>query len=381
MGELPIGLLIVTMASLALAGILRQWASRLRDARNVDPAPVPATHLALTVVVPVRNEADQLPACLQDLYAQTMRDRMQVLVVDDHSTDASPALVRAMAERWSGLELVPLSNGQGKKAALLAGVRQARHPVILCSDGDTRCGPRRAHVVLGAFAEAPVEMVLLPVAVSRAPGWCARFQYEEQCALLGVAAGSGLAGRPLLANGANMAFSRQAYLREAPRMAGAGWASGDDMFLLAAMVRAGAPIGYVFDRDALVEVAPQPGWSDWWSQRLRWSGKMRAFPAAGTLFVAAIALAIPWVLAWCTVDLMGRQVGEGLLHGVGLLLLAWAAWTFPILGLVAEVKRFLGHRTAPLITLVALLQFAVVAPVIALLSIFVRPRWKGRRIR
>ncbi len=67
--------------------------------------------------------------------------------------------------------------------------------------------------------------------------------------------------------------------------------------------------------------------------------------------------------------------------GWGMLVLAWSAWLFPILGLVAEVKRFLGQRVTPVVTFLALLQFAAVSPVIAVLSIFVRPHWKGRRIR
>jgi hypothetical protein len=65
---------------------------------------------------------------------------------------------------------------------------------------------------------------------------------------------------------------------------------------------------------------------------------------------------------------------------------AWLLWLFPILGLMREVRRFqlragmTAHRGAGTLTLGSLVLFSVYAPVIAVASLFVRPRWKGRRI-
>ena len=52
----------------------------------------------VSVLVAVYNTADYLPQCLDSLLAQTMAD-IEVLCVDDGSTDASPAILQQYAER------------------------------------------------------------------------------------------------------------------------------------------------------------------------------------------------------------------------------------------------------------------------------------------
>jgi dolichyl-phosphate beta-glucosyltransferase len=97
-------------------------------------APAPACDLS--VVVPAFNEERRLAPTLLRLQAYLRQRRVEVLVVDDGSTDSTAALVRAMARRWKALRLVGLGANAGKGAAVRRGVMEARGRAVLFSDAD-----------------------------------------------------------------------------------------------------------------------------------------------------------------------------------------------------------------------------------------------------
>ena len=85
---------------------------------------------ALTVIVPARDEAENIGRCLASLVAQDYaRDRLHIVVVDDDSSDATPEIVAGFAKRDARVALLrspPLAPGwKGKVNACCAGVRAA----------------------------------------------------------------------------------------------------------------------------------------------------------------------------------------------------------------------------------------------------------------
>lgn len=348
--------------------------------------PEGAAVLGISVVVPARNAAATLVPLLQDLHAQQHpKDHYEVLVVDDQSTDGSLAVAEGMGRNWPGLRVMP-ATGEGKKAAIAQGVEAAQHDLLLLTDADARCGPKRLGVLARHAVREPFDLLLLPVRTVGGKGFWAWLQRKEQAALQGAALGSALNGRPVLANGANLAFRKGAFMRVGG-FRGDRWASGDDMFLLQRMRRHRLRVGVLTEPGAAVQVEPAEGWSGFLQQRLRWAGKMRAYRDAGGLFAALLAVFLPWImLAISITTLRSAQFGQGLFYVGMLLFAAWGIWLVPIIRLVDAVeRRFAGPLPASRAdgwwsTLPALLLFTLYAPVIAILSIFVRPTWKGRRI-
>src|SRR5512134_3029901 len=107
--------------------------------------------LPVSIIVPVRNGAQSLPACLEALLAQSLpRDRYEVVVVDDGSTDPSAAIARA-----SGVTCLSIPPA-GPSAARNHGARHARGDLLLFTDADCAPAPDWAATLLAAFADREV---------------------------------------------------------------------------------------------------------------------------------------------------------------------------------------------------------------------------------
>jgi GT2 family glycosyltransferase len=88
----------------------------------------------VSFVIPVRNGAAWLTPVLTGVLAQADGRPMEVVVVDDGSTDGSNRILRGFADR--GLINVMAGPGRGAAAALNAGIVVARHPIICQVDQD-----------------------------------------------------------------------------------------------------------------------------------------------------------------------------------------------------------------------------------------------------
>ena len=107
---------------------------------------------ALSVLVPVFDEAEVLP-----LFAARLRPTLEalgedyeVLVVDDGSTDATPALLERLRREWPALRVVRLRANSGHQAALSAGLVRARGEWVVSLDADLQDPPE----VIGPMLQA-----------------------------------------------------------------------------------------------------------------------------------------------------------------------------------------------------------------------------------
>ena len=133
--------------ALRAATIARGWI-RIPVVETLEAAP------SLSVVVPARNEERSIERCVRSLIAQTARD-LELIVVDDRSEDATPAILARLAAEHPRLRIVagePLPGGWvGKPWALAQGARAARGEWLLFTDADTWHAPAASSSTL-AFA-------------------------------------------------------------------------------------------------------------------------------------------------------------------------------------------------------------------------------------
>jgi cellulose synthase/poly-beta-1,6-N-acetylglucosamine synthase-like glycosyltransferase len=122
------------------------------------PPPVrpcaPSEAPGLSVVIPVHNGARFLPAVLAAIEGQRYHGPLEILAVDDGSTDASGDLLRAREVR--GELRVIQGPGRGAAAALNAGLAAAVHPLIAQIDQDVIIGEGWLAELTGAFDEPQI---------------------------------------------------------------------------------------------------------------------------------------------------------------------------------------------------------------------------------
>jgi glycosyltransferase involved in cell wall biosynthesis len=105
--------------------------------------PEDLTPVALSVVVPIYNEYESLPALVAaiDGVLATLGRPYEILGVDDGSTDGSSDRLRELTRQYPRLRAVILRRNYGQTAAMAAGFDLARAPVIVTLDGDLQNDP------------------------------------------------------------------------------------------------------------------------------------------------------------------------------------------------------------------------------------------------
>jgi len=114
-------------------GYLHHLESRVEQADPFDLYEPP-----VTIIVPAYNEGAVIEGAVRSLLALDY-PVYEVLVVDDGSTDDTYARVAALEGRYGDVVLRVVSkSNSGKASALNTGISLARHPFVLCMDGDSR---------------------------------------------------------------------------------------------------------------------------------------------------------------------------------------------------------------------------------------------------
>ena len=109
----------------------------------------------ISIVVPVNNEQDSLPFLVDETIKAACHSSLEVeiLLVDDGSTDRSWNVIRELASRYTGVFGLRLRRNFGKAAALSAGFRAARGEVVFTMDADLQDDPQEIPNFLAALAK------------------------------------------------------------------------------------------------------------------------------------------------------------------------------------------------------------------------------------
>jgi len=117
-----------------------------------------------SLVVPLYNEAGNIMPVLETAIGvlATFAGETEIILVDDGSTDSTPAEIAAAIKRWPQVRALRHEHNLGQASALLTGLRTASGEIILTMDGDGQNDPRDFPLLL-----APVEAGALDLAC----GW------------------------------------------------------------------------------------------------------------------------------------------------------------------------------------------------------------------
>ena len=265
----------------------------------------------ITVVIPVRNEAANLPALLADLNRQTYPD-FEVIIADDASTDdtLNIATLFALQSRFllTPLRLADIQAASPKKRAITESIRIATGDLILTTDGDCRVGPDWVAAFADFYARHQPKMMTGPVTFLTDKTIFGALQTVEFSSLIGSGACTLAWGRPTMCNGANLCYEKRVFAEVGGFAGFDHLASGDDELLMHKIAEQ-YPEGVRFlkNRAAIVETDAHRSLKSFYNQRKRWASKWRTYrswqPSALAVFVflsnvvPVLALA-GWLVGW-----------------------------------------------------------------------------------
>jgi len=117
---------------------------------------------AVSVVVPVRNEADNVRPLTEEIAAAlTGRWEFELIYVNDGSTDGTEAALSALKAERLWLRQIKHAASCGQSAAVRSGVAAARAPLIATLDGDGQNDPSFLPALLHAFEQGGPNMGLV----------------------------------------------------------------------------------------------------------------------------------------------------------------------------------------------------------------------------
>ncbi len=251
----------------------------------------------VSIVIPFRNEAAHLETLISALARQKYPHHcMEVLLINDHSEDHSAVLTKELSGRFPQLnfQLLTLEQKTGKKNALYMGVREARHDIILQSDADCKPEDNWVKNSVQPFRDPKVAASLGMVRMTGK-----RVQRIFALEFLSLqASGAALVQRgiPVMANGANLAYRRDVWLRYHPEVK--RWASGDDVFFIQQLaLKDQRTIHYNFR--SCVDTAAPDNMRSFFNQRVRWGSKTPAYPLRSAQYIAYLVAGENSLLVIC----------------------------------------------------------------------------------
>lgn len=239
----------------------------------------------VSVVVACRNEEKNLPGLLSAVASQTY-DTYELIIIDDNSSDRT----FSTASEYRGItNLRVLKNkGRGKKQAIGTGVKAAEGNLIITTDADCRMDNKWLTTIASFFEENKPGLIICPVKLKSSRNYFLRLQELEFLSLQGITAGAAAAGNPVMCNGANLAFDKEAWIKNSGNLHDE-LVSGDDVFLLHSMKRENKnKILWLDSFKATVTTAPAVTIKSFFSQRSRWLSKAGYYNDPYTLLLAIV---------------------------------------------------------------------------------------------
>jgi chlorobactene glucosyltransferase len=241
----------------------------------------PGTGLLVSVVVPARNEAANLPTVVGSILASAYHP-LELVVVDDRSTDDTAAIAMALSARDPRLRVVygeDLPDGwYGKPWACFQGFRAARGDLVLFTDADTRHEPELLGRAVGALRQTGADLVTV-APHQRCDSFWERLVMPQVWLLLASryhpsTVNAARRERDVIANGQFILTTREAY--EAVGTHAAVKAEvAEDLALAQAYVRAGRRLYFAF-ADRLMETRMYRGLGELvegWSKNMYLGGR------------------------------------------------------------------------------------------------------------
>lgn len=298
-----------------------------QERRRTRSMPLAAENLpTISIIIPARNEESRIGRCLDSLEKLDYpADRLEIIIVNDRSTDRTAELVAARMDRLARLRLVSIvephvGNLQGKAGALDAGIAVAGGEILLFTDADCAVHPQWARAHAACYQAENVAMVCGYTLVE-GERFFDRYQAVEWNATNTMASAGVYFQQYLGCFGNNMSIRRSVYDAIGGYTA-IPFSVTEDLALLQAVGRRDHTIRYICSPQSSVVTEPCRTLREYIHQHQRWVHGARALGWRAYLFVGTTA--IYWLgllaalstysISWVVAVIAARLFADMVLH-------------------------------------------------------------------
>lgn len=329
--------------------------------------------VGVSVIIPFRNEAAQLPFIIASLEGQRgVVANIEVIWVDDASEDDGASMVMEAVDRNAGWKYLLRQGLPGKKSAIHTGILSAQFDCLLTTDADCVMGSDwLAQAVELQKIHSGTEIFILPVIVEINDTEISQWQNIESIQLLALTEITASLHVPVLCSGANLMFRKRFYERALTLRNDLHIASGDDLFLL----EQASSVKFFASAALKVTTRSAENIKSFAHQRVRWFGKVTKLRRPRFFIIGSAVgvwqFAIPAILLW--ILLLRSPVYAGIIF---IMIKLWVDLT-----LQYRISRRLRLQFDFLRGLMFSLTYPMIQFGILLAGIFIVPVWKGRPIQ
>lgn len=240
----------------------------------------------VTVIIPARNEENNIQHILTDLIRQEDVDRsaFEIIVVDDQSTDSTYQIVEEFIadHKDFAISLIGLCKENAgntfKKKAIKLAIEKSKGDLIITTDADCRIPEHWLSAILSFYEKEKPKMIVGPVSFHKESSFFEKLQTIEFASLIAITGGAIRIRRPIMCNGANLAYQKEAFIK-AGGFGDDRFSSGDDVFLLLKIRKlfGNDSIRFLKNIDSVVYTEAQKSLKSFIHQRTRWASKNKGY--------------------------------------------------------------------------------------------------------
>lgn len=332
------------------------------------------SNVTISILVAFKNEEQDISKLIAGLKDQNYKkELLQIILINDNSTDNSYEIAQQKIKNNNNFTLLNLTDISGKKQALLKGLKIATNQLILHTDADVELNPNWVLTIASFYTEYKFKLAIAPVLYKNEKDAFALLQSLEIVNIAGVTAGSALYNKPLMNNGANLAYCSSVKNLFAESINNK--ASGDDMFFLQKIITEyPKDIKYIKSLNAVVYSFAEKSFKGFLNQRLRWVGKSSCFT---NNFIVGVGIYIGFINFIIFANLILVLIfNEYLFSYLIFLSIKFTAEFITSIIYTSYFKKYKLLIFMPLLFVVYPMYIAI----IGLLSLIVKAKWKGNSV-
>lgn len=238
---------------------------------------VKAPQTRVSILIAARNEENNISHTIKDILEQSYpAELMELIIVDDHSTDRTSDVVLSFSD--PRVKLIRLDEKEKlnsyKKKAITEAIKLSRGELIITTDADCRMKEEWLGTIVSFYEKNDSKLISSPVIYHQEKSFFERLQTLEFLYLIGLGASSIGNRIPSTCNGANLAYRRDVFFELDGFKGIDDLASGDDeLFLHKVAERYPDGIGFCKSLSAVVYTQAKENLKEFIRQRKRWASK------------------------------------------------------------------------------------------------------------